>query len=249
MDPIGPCGPRITQGVKGAGSVPAEKGTAMQQQTLALIGTVGLLTGSSFAGVVSTVAFNNLAEWTEFAAEPGIFPAGWTTATSVENFESKRSLTQPSISGGLGWSSWTASASAGDVTQEFGAMSTANVGATLFFNFGGKPSALGGLHGIGGDFGFILPSGEYQPGRIEITLSNGAAVVQEFTAKTSFAGFWVIDPEVTITGLTLKPLASAYAVSTSNLYFGFAGVPAPGACALLGIATVFASGRRRTGNQ
>lgn len=229
--------------------MPAEKGTAMQQQTLALIGTVGLLTGSSFAGVVSTVAFNNLVEWTEFAAEPGIFPAGWTTATSVENFESKRSLTQPSISGGLGWSSWTASASAGDVTQEFGAMSTANVGATLFFNSGGKPSALGGLHGIGGDFGFILPSGEYQPGRIEITLSNGAAVVQEFTAKTSFAGFWVIDPEVTITGLTLKPLASAYAVSTSNLYFGFAGVPAPGACALLGIATVFASGRRRTGNQ
>ena len=67
--------------------------------------------------------------------------------------------------------------------------------------------------------------------------------------RTSHAGFWVTDPEVTITGLSLKPLASMYAVSTSNLYFGFAGVPAPGACALLGIASVFASGRRRTGNQ
>ena len=128
-------------------------------------------------------------------------------------------------------------------------MSTANAGATLFFNFGNTSAVLGGLHGIGGDFGFIDASGAYQPGRIEITLSNGVAVVQEFTAKTSFAGFWVTDPEVTITGLTLKPLASMYAVSTSNLYFGFAGVPAPGACALLGIASVFASGRRRTGNQ
>jgi len=229
--------------------LPAEKGTGMQQKTLALIGAVGLLTGSSFAGVVSTVAFDNLAEWTEFAAEPGIFPAGWTTATSVENFESKRSLSQPSISGGLGWSSWTAFASAGNVTQEFGAMSTAKSGNTLFFNFGGKPAVLGGLHGIGGDFGFIDASGDYQPGSIEMTLSNGAAVIQEFTAKTSFAGFWVIDPEVTITGLSLKPLDTAYAVSTTNLYFGYAGVPAPGAFALLGIATVFARSRRRSVNQ
>ena len=235
--------------VKRAGSLLAEKGTGMQFQSLALIGTVGLLAGSSWAGVVSTVACTTLAEWNEFAAEPGVFPAGWTTATASESFESMRPLTQPSISGGMGWSSWTASASAGDVTQEFGAMSTAKAGTTLVFNFGGKPSVLGGLHGIGGDFGFIDAYGAYQPGRIEITLSNGAAVVQEFTAKSSFAGFWVTDPEVTITGLTLKPLASVYAVSTSNLYFGFAGVPAPGACALLGIASVFASGRRRTGNQ
>jgi len=234
---------------KRVGSSPAEKGTGMQLHSLAMLGTVGLLAGSSWAGVVSTVACTTLAEWNEFATEPGVFPAGWTTATTSESFESKRPLTQASISGGLGWSSWTASASAGDVTQEFGAMSTATVGTTLFFNFGGKPAVLGGLHGIGGDFGFIDESGEYQPGRIEITLSNGAAVVQEFTAKTSFAGFWVTDPEVTITGLSLKPLASMYAVSTSNLYFGFAGVPAPGACALLGIASVFASGRRRTGNQ
>jgi hypothetical protein len=33
----------------------------MQLHTLALIGTVGLLAGSSFAGVASTVAFNSLA--------------------------------------------------------------------------------------------------------------------------------------------------------------------------------------------
>ena len=229
--------------------MPAEKGTGMQQQSLALIGTVGLLTGSSFAGVISTVALNNLAEWTAFAAEPGVFPAGWTTATTVETFESKRSLTQPSISGGLGWSSWTASASAGDVTQDFGAMSTAESGASLLFTFGNEPAALGGLHGIGGDFGFIDASGDYQPGRIEITLSNGAAVIQEFTAQASFAGFWVIDPEITITGLFLKPLNNAYAVSTTNLYFGYAAVPAPGACALLGVTTMFASGRRRSVHQ
>jgi hypothetical protein len=221
----------------------------MQLHTLALIGTVGLLAGSSFANVVSTVAFTGLAEWTEFAAEPGIFPAGWTTATASESFESKLSVTQPSISGGLGWSSWTASASAGDVTQEFSAMSTTKSGTTLIFTFSNKPSPLGGLHGIGGDFGFIDASGNYQPGRIEMTLSNGAAIIQEFTAKASFAGFWITDPAITITGLTLKPLDATYAVSATNLYFGYAGVPAPGAFALLGIATVFARSRRRAVNQ
>lgn len=249
IDPTGPCGPRITRVVKRVGSLPAEKGTGMQLHTLALIGTVGLLAGSSFAGVATTVAFNSLIDWTEFAAKTGSFPAGWTTATTSESFESKQPLTQTSISGGMGWSSWTAFASSGSVTQDFGAMSTAKSGTTLFFDLGGKPNALGGLHGIAGDFGFIDANGEYQPGRIEMTLSSGASIVQEFTAKTSFAGFWITDPEITITGLSLKPLSNVYAVSTSNLYFGFAGVPAPGACALLFIASVFASGRRRTSKQ
>ena len=227
----------------------AEKGTDMKLHSLALVGTVGLLAGSSFANVVSTVAFTGLAEWTEFAAKPGFFPVGWTTATTSESFESKRSVTQPSISGGLGWSSWTASASSGDVAQEFGAMSVSKSGQTLIFTFNNKPSALGGLHGIGGDFGFIDANGNYQPGRIEMTLSNGAAIIEEFTSKASFAGFWITDPEVTITGISLKPLDATYAVSATNMYFGYAGVPAPGAFALLGIATVFASSRRRAVNR
>ena len=83
----------------------------------------------------------------------------------------------------------------------------------------------------------------------EITLSNGAAIIEEFTSKASFAGFWITDPEVTITGISLKPLDATYAVSATNMYFGYAGVPAPGAFALLGIATLFASSRRRAVNR
>ena len=234
---------------KGAGSLPAEKGTGMQLHTLALIGTVGLLAGSSFAGVASTVAFNSLADWTQFAAKTGVLPVDSTTAIASESFESKRPFTMSSIYGGLGWSSWTASASGGSVTQGSGAMSTSKSGATLFFDLGSKAAVVGGLRGIGGEFGFIDASGEYQAGRIELTLSSGASIVHEFTGKTSFAGFWVTDPDVTITGLILKPISDVSVVSAADLYFGSVGVPAPGACALLAVASVFASGRRRTSKQ
>jgi hypothetical protein len=128
-------------------------------------------------------------------------------------------------------------------------MSTSKSGATLFFDLGSKAAVVGGLRGIGGEFGFIDATGEYQPGRIEMTLSSGASIVHEFTGKTSFAGFWVTDPDVTIIGLSLKPVSDVSVVSATDLFFGSAGVPAPGACALLAVASVFASSRRRTSKQ
>jgi hypothetical protein len=48
--------------------------------------------------------------------------------------------------------------------------------------------------------------------------------------------------------MTLRPLGTAgenYRATVDNLYFGFAGVPAPGALALLGMAGAAASGKRR----
>lgn len=220
----------------------------MTFRSFTLIATVGLLTGTSIAGVSTTVTLDTLSEWTKFASEPGMFPATWTTSIAFENFAVKQPLTQGTISGGLGWSSWTASSSVGSVTEGSGHMSTAKAGAALQFNFGKANTSLGGLHGIGGDFGFIDPNGGYQPGRIEVILSNGFTVIQEFTAKSPFAGFWIIDPDVTISGLRLNPLSSGYAVAVDNLYFGFAGVPAPGALALLGVASAFTVGRRRSTN-
>lgn len=152
---------------------------------------------------------------------------------------------QASFSGGSGWTSWTATASSG-VLGGSSYITTAAVGEDLFFTFTGSTSAENGLHGIGGNFGFRNEAGQFQPGRILLTLSTGASIAQEFTSKTDFAGFWMEDPDVLITGMRLQPLAGtfvAYSVSVDNLYFG--GVPAPGALALLGVAGICTAKRRR----
>lgn len=169
-------------------------------------------------------------------------PSYVTVENTLDGF---KPTPQVSLSGGSGWNSWTATASSG-VRGGSSYITTAAVGEDLFFTFTGSTSAESGVHGIGGNFGFRNEAGQFQPGRILLTLSTGAAIVQEFTSKNDFVGFWMEDPDVLITGMRLQPLAGtfvAYSVSVDNLYFG--GVPAPGALALLGVAGICTAKRRR----
>ncbi|NBQ14097.1 MAG: hypothetical protein EBU31_05680 [Proteobacteria bacterium] len=194
-----------------------------------LFASVGVVSSVASAEVVPGVArFDSLKEWTTYAMD--LSPAYSTVADSLTGF---KPIVRPSLSGGSGWTSWTATAGSGIGVR----------GGT----FTGSTSAETGVHGIGGNFGFRDEDGTFQPGSVLLTLSSGASIYQTFSSKSDFAGFWLTDPAVTITGMSLQPVSgsnlAAYTVSVDNLYFG--GVPAPGALALLGVAGICTAKRRR----
>jgi len=60
-------------------------------------------------------------------------------------------------------------------------------------------------------------------------------------------GFWVADPNQTITSFKVQPMgtAAAYFVGAETMYLGTAVVPAPGAIALLGAVGLLSGARRR----
>jgi hypothetical protein len=206
-----------------------------------LFASVGVVSSVASADFVpGAIAFSSLKNWTMFGMES--IPAYLTVVDALDGFKTSP---QASISGGSGWTAWTATSS-GQVRGGSSYITTATVGDDLFFSFTGSTSAESGVHGIGGNFGFRNQAGQFQPGRIQLTLSTGASIVQEFTSKADFAGFWMEDPNVLITGMRLQPLGNAFTanyVSVDNLYFG--GVPAPGALALLGVAGICTAKRRR----
>ncbi len=210
-------------------------------KSFVLFATVGVVSSAASAGLTSAIAFSNLKDW-EAAAEL----AGPSMVTVFDSLSGFAPEVTKSLSGGSGWTSWTVSAESG-VRGGKSFISSAVAGQSLFFDFTGSTFAKGGLHGIGGNFGFRDDAGTFQPGSILLTLSSGESIYQTFTSKTDFAGFWLTDPAVTITGMSLQPVSgsnlAAYSVSVDNLYFG--GVPAPGALTLLGVAGICTATRRR----
>jgi len=206
-----------------------------------LFASVGVISSVASADVVpGVVAFANLKDWQAF--EMDRFPSYYTVVDPLTGFKPDD---YSSLSGGSGWNRWTVTAANG-VHAGSSYVSTQMDGDDLLFTFTGSTSAANGLHGIGGNFGFRNEAGQFQPGKILLTLSTGASIVQNVTLKTDFAGFWMEDPNVLITGMRLQPLGNAFTanyVSVDNLYFG--GVPAPGALALLGVAGICTAKRRR----
>jgi hypothetical protein len=210
-------------------------------QAFVSFAAIGAVSSAASAGVAVSVSFTSLKEWESFAVE--MSPPMVTVVDSLDGYAPDA---YGSVSGGAGWTSWTATAEGG-VRAGASFIATAVPGPTLFFDFTGSTSSADGLHGIGGNFGFRDEAGNFQPGSILLTLSTGVSIFQTFNSETDFAGFWLIDPEVFITGMFVQPVygssLAGYSVSVDNLYFG--GVPAPGALALLGVAGVLSARRRR----
>lgn len=207
-----------------------------------------VVASSASAGVVDAISFTNYADWATLGPKVAEFPTGWYTEFASESFNSVKPGSYPSLSGGDAWSAWSMTASAGSLLAESGTVSAGKPGGGLSFVFAAALDDLGsGLHGIAGDFGLRGATGGWMPGRIILTLSTGDSLIHEVTSENPFAGFWVTTPSVTITSLTVLPYgdgAENTSVSIDNLYLGFAGVPAPGAIALLGIAGAVSTRRR-----
>jgi hypothetical protein len=202
------------------------------------------------AGVVDVVTFTNRNEWRDAATDPdmALFPATWEVLFRTDNMTEVQTPGGVA-SGGTDWSSWTATSSSGEMVSTGTGIYSTPAGSSIILNFTGPVGDDGsGLRGIGGGFQFFDANEAFVPGKIWLKLSNGTSIVRNFNTETAFAGFWLTDPTLTITGLTIEPAGTAAAanfVGIDTLYLGYAGVPAPGAIALLGAAGLVATRRRR----
>ena len=241
----------------------------MQIRCLTIAIAASTIAGAAHADIV---AFSDFSTWSQAGGlSPGgsgsLFASPLTTSLHVEDFDALTAgASAGSFTGGTAanWWRWTASASSGTVSvgdvfessppNRF--IRTTNSSASLVFNFNptGEPGDDGfvsGLRGIGGGFSFFSASGSPQAGQLTVRLSNGSSVVRDFTDLSSFAGFWVDDPELTIMGLTVRRFGSSGTgmfAGSHTLYLGYAGanlIPAPGAVALLGAAGLIGITRRR----
>ena len=204
------------------------------------------------AGVVNVVTFTNRNDWSDAATDPdmALFPATWEVLFRTDNMTNVP-IVGGVASGGTDWSSWTAtsSASTGAMVSTGTGIYSTPAGSSIILDFTGPVGPdNGGLRGIGGGFQFFDANDAFVPGKIWLKLSNGTSIFRNFNSETAFAGFWLTDPTLTITGLTIEPAGTAAAanfVGIDTLYLGYAGVPAPGAIALLGAAGLIATRRRR----
>lgn len=210
------------------------------------------VSGAAFAGVdPEATAFVDLESWTVDGPALASFPVDWTTALVSDDLSSQAAGSRPTMSGGSGWWSWSmaASGSGGDLTAIDGRIEASVVGDgfAITMSMPAMPDGSG-VHGLGGDFGFRSASGERQSGEIELLLSTGDSLVHQITQANPFAGFWTLNPQVTITGITLRPLGTStnFLATVDNLHFAYAGViPAPGAIALLAAAGLVGLRRHR----
>jgi len=236
------------------------------------------VTGSALAGVINAYATSNYDDWREAG---GIAFAGSDPTASLfgsmftmEYVETFSDLTpgnynynDPVGNGDprTNWWAWTAqsgAAASGSVQVVYrpgdgDTLIYSNPArSALEFTFDGPTQQegdfKGGLRGIGGGFRFFNAAGGSIGGKLTLTLSSGERLIRNFNSDDSFGGFWLTDPNVVITSLTLEPFGNsggASYVGATNLYMGYAGVtapvPAPGAVALLAAAGLVGARRRR----
>jgi len=200
------------------------------------------------AGVVDVVTFTNRNEWREAPTDLALFPSDWEVLFRTDNMTNVL-VVDGAASGGTDWSSWTATSSSGEMVSTDTGIYSTPAGSSIILDFTGPADAdFGGLRGIGGGFQFFNSAGAFVPGKIWLKLSDGTSIFKNFNSPNDFAGFWLTDPTLTITGLTIQPVGTAAGlnfVGIDTLYLGYAGVPAPGAITLLAAAGIVATRRRR----
>ena len=132
---------------------------------------------------------------------------------------------------------WSASA-AGGLFVDSGVFSTNNPTA-LTFSFGA------GVQGVGGNF-FATDIGfNVVPAIVTLGLADGTSYVGFVDSSAAFTDFYSNGAAVTSVTVSAAPLAGGDNVypTVDNLRFAF--VPSPGAIALLGLAGLAGSRRRR----
>jgi MYXO-CTERM domain-containing protein len=200
----------------------------MQRSPIAAIAAAVVVSSSSHAGLVTTssqAAFNAIV-------------ASRALQTAAFGFDGVAGPT-PSLSGGSAWNAWEATAPGGVWRSGTGLLQTTFTDIPLTFTF-----APNSVYAVGGTF--FVSNSNYQviPGSlIKVTLASGQSYVSA-SGASNFAGFISTSA---IASITIKPQVENLSVDQFATVGGLmvAGVPAPGAVALLGVAGLIATRRRR----
>jgi len=203
----------------------------MLSKTICIAAVAACAAQAAQAGIISST---NIAIWNAQVAAGGM-------SVETETFNAIADGFYASPFGGSTASVvWSATASGGLYVQ--GGVFSTNNPETLTFAFTPGVRAVAGNF-FGTDINFGNASVLFT-----VQLSDGTGYTGFASDPTSFTGFYSTT-SATISGLSLTVnnfggSGSVYP-SVDNLYFGVVPVPAPGAAALLGVAGLVSSRRRR----
>jgi hypothetical protein len=200
------------------------------RNSLSVAAVAVMLTQASSAAMVT---FTNSTLWNYFATNSG-------ASTLSENFNAYSGFYAGGASGTVGGVQWQASAPGGIVAGS-GYMATQAGGAVLTFTM--APS----VQGVAGNFFASDGSPNFNalPAIIAVTLSDGSSYIGFAGSAADFVGFYSTGASISSVAVSVSgpALAGSYYATTDNLYFAV--VPAPGAVALIAVAGLVGSRRRR----
>ena len=220
----------------------------MKNFAFATIAACSLIASANAGYTSEVIAFTDLTEWQNAPtdADINLFAPGYTAEYYTETF--KGLATGLPVSGGADWATWEATVSSGSLQTVGNGLYATQAGATLTMNFTADyKMPMGGVRGIGGGFQFVNVQGQAVAGKIWLKLSTGESIFRTISSANQFMGFWVADPNQTITSFKIQPMgtSAAYFVGAETMYLGTAVIPAPGAVALLGAAGLIGGASRR----
>lgn len=162
-----------------------------------------------------------------------------TYVQAIETFDAYSGNYTSPLVGITGGVTWSATSSSG-FSVNGGQMSTQMPGS-MVFDFAGQ-----GVFGVFGNFFGTDASGNLAPGIVMVTLADGTGSILYVDNPNVFFGFSSNDVAIASIAVTADAFTTGAPVlraSVDNL--GFSYVPAPGAIALLGVAGLVGSRRRR----
>lgn len=163
--------------------------------------------------------------------------AAYTNVT--ETFSSYSGPYASPLSGSTGAVNWSATATGGVQVASGALMTQTSTAMTLSFTGAAVQGLSGNIYGTDA-------SSLATPSLVLVTLNDGTSYLNLISASTAFVGFFSTGAAITGVQISAQPLAGGAAAVYPNVdNLGFAYVPAPGALALLGLAGVAGSRRRR----
>ena len=204
----------------------------MKKNSLTLL-TIGACSASAMLASSASAAIATYSQSLLWGQD--VVAAGASVAT--ETFNLYNGYYASPLTGSGGGINWTATATGGLFFQT-GYFSTNNPVAATFTFAPGVMAVGANIFGTDSNFNIVAA-------RITVTLADGSFYTASTSGVTGFVGF--ISTISAISSLTMNAVGSGNVyVTADNLYFGVGGVvPAPGAVALIGLAGLVASRRRR----
>ena len=208
------------------------KELTMKKNSHALL-TIGACAASAMLASSASAAIATYSQFSLWGQD--VVASGSSVGT--ETFNSYDGFYPSPLTGSVGGINWSATATGG-IFCSTGYFSTNNPVAATFTFAPGVMSVGANIFGTDSSFNIVAA-------RITVTLADGSSYIASTSVSTDFVGF--ISNGAAISSLTMNAVGSGNVyVTADNMYFGVVGVvPAPGAAALIGLAGLVASRRRR----
>lgn len=204
------------------------RNTVMATSAMAALGLAAAISSSASAAVL---VFTD-----QFLYN--IYTTSYTRAT--ETFDTYSGSYVTAVGGNLGPVNWSAGAIGG--VNAVGGRLVAASSTPMTVDFGGGNNVFG----LSGNFFGTDAAGNVVPSLMLITLADGTSYMNLIDTASAFVGFVSTGPAISSMQMTAQALpGGAQVVYPSLDNMGLAFVPAPGALALLGLAGLAGSRRRR----